>query len=92
MARRGVPPKGHWTRIGLNRRKSFKETNFKNQKTKGRHHQTNNQRTKRRTISQDHQRPSSDHNQSKPNHAFIPKSRGRLSQNAKFDTGKQGVK
>ena len=44
--------------------KLSKEINFKNQKTKGRHHQTNNQRTKRRTISQDHQRPSSDHNQS----------------------------
>ena len=71
---KGCSPEGPLARIGLNRRKTFMETNFKNQKTKGRHHQTNNQRTKRRTISQDHQRPSS--TTTNPNHDFIPKVEG----------------
>ena len=90
LARRGVPPKGHWAGIGFNPNKAIKETISKNHKTKGRHHQTNNQRTKRRTISQDNQR--SFQTTTIPTPTRTPKSRGRLSQNAKFDTGNQGVK
>ena len=90
LARRGVPPKGHWSGNGLNRRKPFKETNSRTRRRK--------EDTTRRTTEGPKDEPSAKTTKdclpttTKPNHAFIPKSRWRLSQNAKFDTGKQGVK